>query len=112
MDGEVNDQFMESLGSVLGYMNDLGCGASFSEFESWYLSIQEDLNNVLVAGENVPSASEVPLESLYEEYTVFCNAINVDTTPPTIREKVEEKPNNLGRYLLGGALLYLLFKKK
>ena len=112
MDEEVNVQFMESLGSVLSYVDELGCGASFSEFESWYISIQDDLSNVLLATEEVPAATEVPMEDLYEEYTVFCNAINTDTTPPTIERTEEKDLPNLGGYILGGALLYLLFKKK
>tara|TARA_R100000951_G_C2626717_1_gene176243 strand:- start:32 stop:370 length:339 start_codon:yes stop_codon:yes gene_type:complete len=112
MDEEANNEFMESLGSLFGYMDTLGCNATFSEFESWYLSIEGDLNNVLIGADDVPAAEAVPMEALYEQYSAFCEAISLDITPPTIAEKTEEKPNNLGKYLIGGALLYFLFKKK
>ena len=112
MDEEVNIQFMESLGSLFGYMDALGCDATYAEFESWYLSIEEDLNTVLMGADDTPTVEAVPMETLYEEYSAFCQALNVDITPPTIVEKTEEKPNNLGAYLVGGALLYFLFKKK
>lgn len=107
---EIDLQFMEDLGITLGSIQELGCNASFEEFEAWYNQNIEAIESTEIVIEN-QEPEAVSIADMYVVYEDNCFGQSVVIEPETFVEK-EKESNKLGMYAVGAAILYFLFKKK
>tara|TARA_B110000908_G_C10259033_1_gene457747 strand:- start:2576 stop:2914 length:339 start_codon:yes stop_codon:yes gene_type:complete len=112
MEEEIDIQFMEDLNATLSSLQELGCEATIEEFETWYNANLESIESTGLVLEG-QDTTPVSMEGLFEVYEAYCFGESVDIdTPEVTKPKEEEKSNKLGMYVVGAAVLYMLFKKK
>lgn len=112
MEDEIDNQFMEDLDATLSSVQELGCEANIDEFETWYNANLESIESTGLVLEG-QDTTPVSMEDLFEVYETYCFGQSVDIDIPEVtKPKEEEKSNKLGMYVIGAAVLYMLFKKK